>query len=55
MQPIKWEIRINLQKRQSIACRGWIMSRWHEKNPLFRLGSKQAMHRAARETPATGD
>lgn len=24
-------------------------------NPLFRLVSKQAMHRAARETPATGD
>ena len=24
-------------------------------NPLFRLVSKQAMHRVARETPATGD
>lgn len=55
MQPVKWETRINLHKRQSSACRVWIMSRSPEKNSLFRLVSKQAVHRAARETPATGD
>ena len=69
MQPVRWETRINLYKRQSSACRVWILSRSPEKIPLLCLGSKQAMHRtriirdardrpiyrAACETSATGD
>jgi hypothetical protein len=61
--------RTNLHKRQSSACRVWILTRSPEKNSLFCLVSKQATHRArivqhardrhiyraARETPATGD
>ena len=47
--------RTNLHKRQSSACRVWILTRSPEKNSLFCLVSKQAMHRAARETPGTGD